>query len=131
MKVIALISGGKDSIYNIMQCINNGHEVVVLGHLERPQEEGELDSYMYQTVGSEMASAIAECLALLLIKYTLISKPINLSLEYSETKNDEVEELFPLLSEAKFFCDIEGVSTGAIMSNIKRIELKTCAAGLV
>lgn len=33
MKVAALISGGKDSVYSIMQCIKNGHQVVVLVNL--------------------------------------------------------------------------------------------------
>ena len=68
MKVIGLISGGKDSIYNLIQCINNGHTIVCLGHLARPPNTGEMDSYMYQTVGSEMVDAIAKCLDLPLIK---------------------------------------------------------------
>jgi diphthine-ammonia ligase len=33
MKVLALISGGKDSIYNICRCIDEGHEIVALGNL--------------------------------------------------------------------------------------------------
>ena len=120
MRVIGLISGGKDSIYNLMQCIKNGHEIVVLGHMERPQENGEMDSYMYQTVGSEMCDAIAECLGLPLIKYTLKSKPLNLKLEYIPTEDDEVEDLFPLLCEAKEKYQIEGVSSGAIMSTYQK-----------
>lgn len=68
MKVIGLISGGKDSIYNLIQCVKNGHEIICLGHLARPLNTGEMDSYMYQTVGSEMADAVAECLGLPLIK---------------------------------------------------------------
>lgn len=64
MKVFALISGGKDSIFNIQKCIENGHEIVALGNLynydEDIQEEGiELDSYMYQTVGSNLSIAIS------------------------------------------------------------------------
>jgi diphthine-ammonia ligase len=68
MKVIGLISGGKDSIFNLLKCIENGHEIIALGHLARPEDKGELDSYMYQTVGSEMISAIAECMELPLLK---------------------------------------------------------------
>ena len=68
MKVIGLISGGKDSIYNLIECTKQGHDIVCVGHLARPAETGEMDSYMYQTVGSEMADAIAECLGLPLIK---------------------------------------------------------------
>ncbi len=33
MKVLALISGGKDSIYNIHKCIEQGHEIIALGNL--------------------------------------------------------------------------------------------------
>ena len=33
MKCVALISGGKDSWYNAMQCVANGHEVVALANL--------------------------------------------------------------------------------------------------
>lgn len=117
MKVIGLISGGKDSIYNIIQCIKNGHEIICLGHLARPENTGEIDSYMYQTVGSEMVDAVAECLGLPLIKRTIGSKPVNLELDYVETKNDEVEDLYQLLLEAKEkFPDVQGVSTGAIWS---------------
>ena len=62
MKILGLISGGKDSIYNLLQCVKNGDEIVCLGHLKRPDDRGEMDSYMYQTVGSEMAGAISEAL---------------------------------------------------------------------
>lgn len=33
MKVFALISGGKDSIFNIHECIKHGHSIVALGNL--------------------------------------------------------------------------------------------------
>ncbi len=83
MKVIGLISGGKDSVYNLMQCIKNGHQIACLGHLARPSDkEGilnknkkiilELDSYMYQTVGSEAADGVAKCLDLPLFKRYLL-----------------------------------------------------------
>ena len=36
MKVIALISGGKDSTMNMMKCIQNGHEIVALVNLRPP-----------------------------------------------------------------------------------------------
>ena len=49
MKVVALISGGKDSCYNMIECVRNGHEIVALANL-KPKIEGEIDSMMYQTV---------------------------------------------------------------------------------
>jgi diphthine-ammonia ligase len=33
MKFVALISGGKDSIFNILKCIEEGHELVALVNL--------------------------------------------------------------------------------------------------
>lgn len=33
MKVVGLISGGKDSCYNLMQCVAAGHTVVALANL--------------------------------------------------------------------------------------------------
>lgn len=36
MKVIALCSGGKDSTFNMMECVRNGHEIVALINLRPP-----------------------------------------------------------------------------------------------
>ena len=36
MKVIALCSGGKDSTYNMMECVRHGHEIVALINLRPP-----------------------------------------------------------------------------------------------
>jgi Predicted ATPases of PP-loop superfamily len=33
MKVVALVSGGKDSCYNMLQCIAAGHEIIALANL--------------------------------------------------------------------------------------------------
>lgn len=52
MKVVALISGGKDSTYNMMCCQERGHEIECLANLY-PRESKEIDSFMYQVVGNE------------------------------------------------------------------------------
>lgn len=52
MDVVGLISGGKDSCYNMMCAVEAGNRVVALANLH-PGDRGELDSYMYQSVGSE------------------------------------------------------------------------------
>lgn len=41
MRVVALISGGKDSCYNMMQCVVAGHSIVALANLQ-PQHRGYL-----------------------------------------------------------------------------------------
>ena len=33
MKVVGLISGGKDSIFNLLECVAHGHEIVALANL--------------------------------------------------------------------------------------------------
>ncbi|MEQ2289511.1 hypothetical protein AMECASPLE_033783, partial [Ameca splendens] len=46
MKVVALISGGKDSCYNMMQCVAAGHRIVALANL-RPAHTGEENALMW------------------------------------------------------------------------------------
>lgn len=121
MKVLGLISGGKDSIFNLHECVKNGHEIVMLAHISRPKDKGEMDSYMYQTVCSEMASAVAECMGLPLITREISRTPVNKELEYNPTNDDEVEDLFLLIEEAiKLNPEIKGVSSGAIFSTYQK-----------
>ena len=37
MNVVALVSGGKDSCYNMIQCVREGHTIVALANLHPPQ----------------------------------------------------------------------------------------------
>jgi diphthine-ammonia ligase len=39
MRFVALISGGKDSIFAIMELLGQGHELVALAHLH-PEQPG-------------------------------------------------------------------------------------------
>ena len=64
MKVVGLISGGKDSIFNLVECVAHGHEIICLANLHGPDQGAELDSYMYQTVGVEVAPLIAQAMDL-------------------------------------------------------------------
>ncbi|KAL2362822.1 hypothetical protein RJZ56_004293 [Blastomyces dermatitidis] len=53
LNVIALISGGKDSLYVILHCLKNGHKVVALANLHpplRPKRSANYDAYV--TTGS-------------------------------------------------------------------------------
>ena len=40
MKIVGLISGGKDSIFNLLECLKNGHEISCLAHIARPNNCG-------------------------------------------------------------------------------------------
>ena len=39
MRTVALISGGKDSCFNMLQCVAAGHEIVALANL-KPKDSG-------------------------------------------------------------------------------------------
>ncbi|XP_013856547.1 diphthine--ammonia ligase, partial [Austrofundulus limnaeus] len=100
MKVVALISGGKDSCYNMMQCVAAGHRIVALANL-RPAHKDELDSYMYQTVGHQAIELYADAMDLPLYRRTIQGSSLDTSRNYSITEGDEVEDLYQLLHLVK------------------------------
>lgn len=102
MKFVALVSGGKDSIFTIMTLIDQGHKLVCIANLY-PEETDELDSYMYQSVGHEVINLQGEALGTPLYRRPITGKPKVLDLEYGSNidKEDEVEDLFELLKEIK------------------------------
>ncbi|KAK4886058.1 hypothetical protein RN001_002329 [Aquatica leii] len=129
MKVVALISGGKDSCYNVMQCIAAGHEVVALANL-KPYNETEIDSYMYQSVGHEAIEFMATAMDLPLFRKEITGSSTNLNINYSPTKNDEVEDLFELLQKVKLELSVEAVSVGAILSDYQRSRVENVCSRL-
>lgn len=132
MKFVALISGGKDSIFNILSCINNGHELVALGNLY-PNEVDvhEIDSFMFQTVGHSIVEYYRDCLRVPLYRRKIIGGSKNQDVEYWPTQKDEIEDLFLLLSEiVKRHPDIEAVSSGAILSQYQRTRVENVCSRL-
>uniref|UniRef100_A0A8C6RW08 Diphthine--ammonia ligase n=1 Tax=Nannospalax galili TaxID=1026970 RepID=A0A8C6RW08_NANGA len=127
MRVAALISGGKDSCYNMMQCIAAGHQIVALANL-RPDEKrvgsDELDSYMYQTVGHHAIDLYAEAMALPLYRRTIRGRSLDTGRVYTKCEGDEVEDLYELLKLVKEKEEIEAVSVGAILSDYQRIRVE-------
>jgi diphthine-ammonia ligase len=129
MEFVALISGGKDSCYNIYKCLQYGHQLKCLANLQSPtdaEENEELHSFMYQTAGSSVISAYEECLGFPLIRRKIQGKALTQSLSYENVvEGDEVEDLYELLKEVKErFPSIRGVSCGAIVSNYQRIRVE-------
>ncbi len=62
MKVVALVSGGKDSCYAMWLATKEGHEVVALANLlPQKTDPDELDSYTFQTVSSSGAPSVTSC----------------------------------------------------------------------
>ncbi|KAG8197082.1 hypothetical protein JTE90_004348 [Oedothorax gibbosus] len=122
MKVVALISGGKDSCYNMLQCVENGHEIVALAHL-KPKED-ETDSYMYQSVGHDALDLYASAMELPLFQQIIEGKPLNQEFDYELTAGDEVEDLYELLCKVKNNVKVEAVSVGAIFSDYQRLRVE-------
>ncbi|RUS70160.1 hypothetical protein EGW08_022079, partial [Elysia chlorotica] len=125
MKTVALISGGKDSCYNMMCCVAEGHEILALANL-RPEKDSkeELDSYMFQTVGHTGIDLYAEAMGLPLYVQTITGTSLATGKDYIPQDGDEVEDLFKLLQAVKDDINIEGVSVGAILSDYQRVRVE-------
>ena len=129
MRVVALVSGGKDSCYSMMKCVAHGHEVVAIANLHPPAKAGEeLDSFMYQTVGHAHIEKIAQAMELPLFRREIVGTAVNDELRYgaAPVAGDEVEDLHALLTDvlAKM-PDVDAVCSGAILSNYQRSRVES------
>ncbi|TDH69588.1 hypothetical protein CCR75_003929 [Bremia lactucae] len=136
MQVVALISGGKDSCYAMMECVRFGHEIVCLAHLHPPSElsadDAEIDSFMFQSVGHQSVELIAESMDLPLVSETIIGTALTTDMNYHESMaGDEVEDLFRLLQKVLLQCpNVQGVCTGAIFSSYQRNRVENVCSRL-
>ncbi|NWW46317.1 DPH6 ligase, partial [Pedionomus torquatus] len=120
-------SGGKDSCYNMMQCVAAGHQIVALANLRPTENTGqtdELDSYMYQTVGYHAIDLYADALDLPLYRGFIKGTSVNTGKVYTTCQEDEVEDLYYLLKLVKDKEGVEGVSVGAILSDYQRVRVE-------
>ncbi|XP_076639743.1 uncharacterized protein LOC143351759 [Colletes latitarsis] len=129
MRVVALVSGGKDSCFNMMQCVAAGHDIVALANLY-PVGKDELDSFMFQTVGYQGVEYIAEAIGLPMYREPTFGRSKMQEKCYYPTENDEVEDLFRLLTKVKEKENIEAVSSGAILSDYQRIRVENVCSRL-
>ncbi|XP_053668833.1 uncharacterized protein LOC128719235 [Anopheles marshallii] len=129
MRVVALVSGGKDSTYNMMQVVAEGHELVALANLH-PKDRDELDSYMYQTVGHQGIEKLSQAMELPLYRRMTRGHSINTKGHYEPTEDDEVEDLYELLAEVQRGQHIEAVAVGAILSDYQRVRVENVCARL-
>ena len=129
MKFVALLSGGKDSCFNVIKCVEHGHELVCLANLSPPASFAgeEMDSFMYQTAGHTAISKLSECFEVPLIRKEILGSAVNQKLDYlSEVAADEVEDMFVLLQQVKQqYPEVEGVSCGAIVSTYQRLRVES------
>ncbi|KAI3995721.1 hypothetical protein MKX01_020794 [Papaver californicum] len=132
MKVVGLVSGGKDSCYAMMKCIEYGHEIVALANL-MPLDDSvdELDSFMYQTVGHQIVIAYAKCTGLPLFRRRIRGSSRHQNLSYRITQGDEVEDLHILLAEVKRqIPSVTAVCSGAIASDYQRLRVESICTRL-
>ncbi|KAF2647346.1 adenine nucleotide alpha hydrolases-like protein [Lophiostoma macrostomum CBS 122681] len=151
LRVVALISGGKDSFYSILHYVAAGHSVVALANLHPPstpnhdsaeEEEEDLNSYMYQTVGHSIIPLYAEALGIPLFRQEISGSAVNTSRDYAAPKRDEdqgvegreedeTESLVPLLRKVlDAGLGVNAVSTGAILSTYQRTRVESVALRL-
>ncbi|KAI9931116.1 hypothetical protein ASPWEDRAFT_23020 [Aspergillus wentii DTO 134E9] len=154
LNVIALISGGKDSLYSILHCIRNGHNVVALANLypnSSPEgtagddeEEEDIDSFMYQTIGHSVIPLYESALGIPLYRAPITGGAVDTSRIYRQNAadqmaeagdgdgdGDETESLIPLLRRIKReHPEANAVSAGAILSTYQRTRIENVAGRL-
>ncbi|RAK95523.1 diphthine--ammonia ligase family protein, partial [Aspergillus ibericus CBS 121593] len=122
LNVIALISGGKDSLYSILHCIRNGHKVVALGNLypkrtttnttnndsnatetsrddkgdeEEEEEEEDIDSFMYQTIGHSIIPQYESALGIPLYRQEIVGSAVDTGRVYRDTSSSSSSSSSP------------------------------------
>ena len=142
LKVVGLISGGKDSLFSILHCLKNGHEIVALANLHPPKPENgggveDMDSYMYQTVGHSVIPLYKEALGLPLYRQEISGTAANQDKCYGPAEGsyiedaDETEALLPLLRKVKaYHPEVNALSNGAILSDYQRTRVESVAIRL-
>ncbi|VDP89348.1 unnamed protein product [Echinostoma caproni] len=134
MDFVALVSGGKDSIFSMMDAISHGYQLKALIHLApKGSESGteERDSYMYQSVASEGVELLSRALNVPLIYRTITGKSVCQRMNYITQSEDEVEDLCYAVSEAiDRFPTIKFICSGAILSDYQRIRVEHVASRL-
>ncbi|THX76919.1 adenine nucleotide alpha hydrolases-like protein [Aureobasidium pullulans] len=140
LKVVALISGGKDSFFSILHCHANGHDVVALANLHPPAQDGErsedIDSYMYQTIGHTVIPLYEQALGLPLYRQEILGGAVDQNKSYASPdaqkgEQDETESLVPLLRKVLAeHPEVNAVSTGAILSDYQRTRVESVAIRL-
>ncbi|KAK9470751.1 uncharacterized protein V1510DRAFT_422049 [Dipodascopsis tothii] len=132
MKFVALVSGGKDSCFNVMHCLVQGHELVGVANLRPPAAAAdELDSFMYQTVGSSAVDHYGEAFGVPLWRETITGTAVNQALDYAAADADETEDLYRLLAAVKADRpDVEAVAVGAILSTYQRTRVENVCGRL-
>ncbi|KAL4885498.1 hypothetical protein BJY04DRAFT_214294 [Aspergillus karnatakaensis] len=157
LNIIALISGGKDSLYNLLHCIRNGHKIVALANLHPPLStqtktkagaenakeigEDDIDSFMYQTIGWNIIPLYESALGIPMYRGEIKGGAVDAGRVYrdstpsvSTTENeeeDETESLIPLLKRVmQAHPEANALCAGAILSTYQRTRIEDVAGRL-
>lgn len=185
LHVIALVSGGKDSFFSALHCLENGHRLVALANLHPPptcvrvddvgaaaaasadrvgalasgelsatapamgddaraengghDEDVDLNSFMYQTVGHQVIPLYAEATGLPLYRRPIGGGAVHTERDYAAAAavdaageaEDETESMVPLLrSVLAHHPDANALSAGAILSTYQRTRVESIALRL-
>eukprot|EP00967_Tisochrysis_lutea_P143435 scaffold266423_cov33-Tisochrysis_lutea.AAC.1 len=115
----------------MMKCVEHGHELVALANLHPADGTlREIDSFMYQSVGSDLVPLLALALGLPLFTAPITGSAKAVGLEYTQAEGDEVEDLYRLLSRARDQLPFDAVCSGAILSNYQRSRVEHVCARL-
>ena len=139
LNLIALISGGKDSIFSIYHCRAHGHKVVALANLYPTgdgQDSEDIDSFMYQTVGYTSVPFYGKAFQIPLFRGHIQGTAVNSDKYYNpsiltrsaepDSSQDETESLFGLLHKIKsLHPEANAVSAGAILSDYQRSRVES------
>ena len=109
MKIAALVSGGKDSIFAVQTMIRNGHEVACFICLVPENKE----SYMFHSVNTDLVKFIASAAEIPLLYQ-----------ETSGLKEEELAEMKSALSAAILEFGVQGVCSGAIESEYQKSRVE-------
>jgi diphthine-ammonia ligase len=156
LKIIALVSGGKDSMLSMLYSLsqNNQNKIVALANIRPkasesdqetlPSEDCTEESYMYQKVGYNIIPYQAEAMGLPLHLATMKDNVIDSNLNYtapddysdtmaarSDNSQDEVESMLEVLTKIiSSGIEADAVSLGAILSDYQRTRVESVALRL-
>lgn len=198
LHVIALVSGGKDSFFSALHCLENGHRLVALANLHpavsssegaagagaaptpsgeawassagvtttsganrlgaavavgseardesgdadgaRPAEDDvDLNSFMYQTVGHQVIPLYADATGIPLYRRPIVGGARHTERDYAaaasddvgDEEDDETESMMPLLRAVmKDHPEANALSAGAILSTYQRTRVESVALRL-
>jgi diphthine-ammonia ligase len=134
--VVALVSGGKDSVMAAMLAQSYGHRVVALGNLlPAVATVEELDSHCFQTVGHNAVAVYGDLTGLPLFRRRLQGDSRHTEMTYEvgtdDKSGDEVEDLRALLACVKRKMPrVTAVTAGAILSDYQRLRVEAVCADL-